>query len=125
MSENRYPVAATVVAVTALLIVATLPLTVTLLLAGLAAAGSWLAAAAVHPLDLSLSPRSAAVRAAAVLLLVIGGPIVAAAELGARAVPLLGAAGAVLLLALPLVPASWSRPSEPDGRGQAPANVRR
>ncbi|MBP2367279.1 hypothetical protein [Pseudonocardia parietis] len=125
MSENRYPVAATVVAVTALLIAATLPFTVALVLAGLAVAGSWLAVAVVHPLDLPLSPGTAAVRAAAVVLLVIGGPIVAAAELGLRAVPLLMALGAVTILALPLLPGLWGRDVDPDGCGQDPQKVRR
>lgn len=125
MSENRYPVAATVLVVAALLIVTTLPFSVTLLLAGLAAGGSWLAAAAVYPLELPLSPRTAAVRAAAVALVVIGGPIVAAAELGLRAVPLVMALSAVTILAAPLIPGLWGRDTDRHGCGQEPPNVRR
>lgn len=104
---NRLPVAAVVLTVAGLTVLATLPATVSALLALLALTSALAAARAVRPLRLPLTARTAALRTAATVLVVIGGPIVAAVQLGIRAVPLMMVVAAVMVLAAPTIPALW------------------
>ncbi|MEQ3553152.1 hypothetical protein WIS52_22005 [Pseudonocardia nematodicida] len=107
MTEFRVPaiaVPAVVLVLGGLALLLTLPpaasLVTGVVVAGAAVAGAWSA----RWLGLGPDGTTAAVRAAAVALVVVGGPILAAVQLGARSVPLLMAAGAVAVLAAPLLP---------------------
>lgn len=79
-------------------------------------AGGWAVSRAV---EASASPVTVATRCAAGALVVLGGPLLAVATLGPRAVPVLFVAGTLLALAL------WPLLAPPARPGQAPRNVDR
>lgn len=116
----------TALVVTGLLIVVNLPWGAVAVVAGATVAGAAVTARTVRALSRPVPSGVAGARAAAVVLVLMGGPAVVAAELGARAVPVLAVLGLlVLVAAVPLL----RRPQGPRPRcgdgGQGPRKVAR